>query len=116
MWGYLTPPGSVLTLWGVEYVSWLCVTGSGIVALVWALAAIAAFLVLTESAYPRYGLQAIPPLWILIAIGFVDLWTAPGGRSRASMGRARRGTGVGADAPARRAGPRVAHDRPIRRT
>ena len=25
-------------------------------------------------AYPRYGLQAIPPLCILIAIGSVDLW------------------------------------------
>jgi hypothetical protein len=33
-----------------------------------------AFLLLTVNAYPRYGLQAVPPLCILIAAGALDLW------------------------------------------
>jgi hypothetical protein len=74
MWGYLTPPGVVLAVWGAVSVM-LRRDRFGLVVVVWSLAAIAAFLLLTDSAYPRYGLQAVPPICILIVMGGDDLWT-----------------------------------------
>jgi 4-amino-4-deoxy-L-arabinose transferase-like glycosyltransferase len=74
LWGYLTPPGIALALWGLVRVV-RTRDRLGLVAAVWALAAILAFLLLTDMAYPRYGLQAIPPLCLLIAIAALDLWT-----------------------------------------
>jgi hypothetical protein len=73
MWGYLTPPGVVLAGWGLVRTA-AARDRLGLVVAGWALAAIAAFLLLTDTAYPRYGLQAVPPLCILIAIGAEDLW------------------------------------------
>jgi hypothetical protein len=73
MWGYMTPPGVILACWGA-----VCALRTrdrlGLVAIAWAAAAIAAFLFLTDTAYPRYGLQAVPPLCILIVIGGEDVW------------------------------------------
>jgi 4-amino-4-deoxy-L-arabinose transferase-like glycosyltransferase len=74
LWGYVTPPGIVLAAWGLVRVVWTR-DRLGLVAAVWALSAIVAFFLLTVTAYPRYGLQAVPPLCILIAIGGADLWT-----------------------------------------
>jgi 4-amino-4-deoxy-L-arabinose transferase-like glycosyltransferase len=73
LWGYLTPPGVVLAVWGLVRVI-LSRDRLGAIAAVWAIAALVAFFLLTDSAYPRYGLQAVPPLCILIAIGAFDLW------------------------------------------
>jgi hypothetical protein len=77
MWGYLTPPGVILAIWGLVRVV-ATRDRLGLIAAVWAAAAIVAFLLLTDYAYPRYGLQAVPPLCILIAVGALDLW----GRAR----------------------------------
>jgi hypothetical protein len=73
MWGYMTPPGVVLAVWGAMRAT-MTRDRIGVVAVVWAGAAIAAFLLLTDTAYPRYGLQAVPPLCILIVIGGEDIW------------------------------------------
>jgi hypothetical protein len=73
MWGYLTPTGIVLAAWGLVRVI-VARDRLGAVMAVWAIAAIAAFLLLTDSAYPRYGLQAVAPLCVLMVIGGEHLW------------------------------------------
>ena len=80
MWGYLTPPGVILAAWGTVRTI-IARDRLGIVVVLWAAAAIGAFLFLTDTAYPRYGLQAVPPLCILIVIGVVG-----SGGSRAPAG------------------------------
>ena len=72
MWGYLTPPGVILAAWGTVRTI-MARDRLGMVSVLWAAAAIGAFLFLTDTAYPRYGLQAVPPLCILIVIGVADL-------------------------------------------
>jgi hypothetical protein len=72
MWGYLTPPGVLLAGWGAIRAI-LTRDRLGIVIVAWSASAIAAFLFLTDTAYPRYGLQAVPPLCILIVIGIADI-------------------------------------------
>jgi hypothetical protein len=82
MWGYLTPPGVLLAVWGLVRV---VVTRHrvGLVLAMWGLAAIAMYLLLTDTAYPRYGLQAVAPLCVLIVVGAADLV----GRVEARVGR-----------------------------
>jgi hypothetical protein len=46
---------------------------AGIVVAIWALSALAAYLLLTDNAFPRYGLQAVAPLCILAVVGAADL-------------------------------------------
>jgi hypothetical protein len=71
--GYLTLPGVALAAWG----SWRVIVrreAVGLVLIVWAVAATIAFLLLTDHAYPRYGLQAAAPLCALAVFGAADLW------------------------------------------
>jgi hypothetical protein len=73
MWGYLTPAGVVLAVWGLVRVV-VERHRAGIVVAIWALVALAAYLLLTDTAYPRYGLQAVGPLCVLAVLGGADLW------------------------------------------
>lgn len=71
--GYMTLPVLLAGLWGM----WLAVRTRdrvGLVLAIWALAALATFLLLTDVAYPRYGLQIAAPLCALAVFGAADLW------------------------------------------
>jgi 4-amino-4-deoxy-L-arabinose transferase-like glycosyltransferase len=81
LWGYLTPPGLALAIWGLVRVV-ATRDRVGLVVAAWALAGLAAYLLLTLWAFPRYGLQAVAPLSLLIVIGGDDLWR----RARARFG------------------------------
>lgn len=70
--GYLTLPLLLAAAWGLAVAArerdrLLLLCG------VWAAAAIAAYLLLTDWAYPRYGLQAVAPLCLLALAGAQDL-------------------------------------------
>lgn len=70
--GYLTLPVLLAAAWGLAVAArdrdrLLLLCG------VWAAAAIAAYLLLTDWAYPRYGLQAVAPLCLLAVAGGRDL-------------------------------------------
>lgn len=70
--GYLTLPVLVAAIWGLIRIA-KGRNRAGAVFVIWAAAAIAAYLLLTIYGYPRYGLGAVPPLCLLAAVGAVDL-------------------------------------------
>jgi 4-amino-4-deoxy-L-arabinose transferase-like glycosyltransferase len=74
LWGYVTPPGILLALWGIVRV---VVTRDrvGLVIALWAIGALAAWLCLSLWGFPRYGLQAVAPICVLVAIAGEDLWS-----------------------------------------
>jgi hypothetical protein len=70
--GYLTLPAILLGLWGVRR-TLATYDRLGLVLCVWTAGTLAAYLLLTGSAFPRYGLQMVPFACALMVIGARDL-------------------------------------------
>ncbi len=72
--GYLTVPGVLLATWG----AWLALARReriGLIFVVWAGAAGLLMLLLTDAAFPRYGIQIAAPAVGLVVLALLDLST-----------------------------------------